>query len=60
MADVYNNRLCLFSPDGLELLRSWGTMGNGDGEFEYPTALAIAGSHLCVLDYGSARVQVFE
>ena len=60
VADAEHNRVCVFSPDGLELVRSWGSFGPGDGEFDDPTALALVGEHLYVLDCESERVQVFE
>ena len=59
VADYSNHRVCVFSPDGSELVRSWGVKGNGDGQFAYPTALAASGRHLYVMD-ASDRVQVFE
>ena len=60
MADYGNHRICVFSADGSMLLRSWGSEGTGDGQFKYPTALAVRGSRLYVLDNSSPRVQVFE
>ena len=62
MADIANHRVCVFSADGSQLVRSWGTKGTRRGQFRLPTALAVAGSHLYVLDgdSASARVQVFE
>jgi hypothetical protein len=60
VADYSNHRVCVFSADGDTLLRTWGTQGTADGQFQNPTALALADSKLFVLDYGSARVQVFE
>ncbi len=60
VADHSNHRVCVFSTDGNALLRTWGRFGTADGEFKYPTALALADSKLFVLDFGSARVQVFE
>jgi hypothetical protein len=63
VADCGNHRVCVFSADGDTLLRTWGTRGSADGEFEYPTALALMrliDSKLFVLDCGSGRVQMFE
>ncbi len=51
--------MCLFSADGDTLLRTWGTEGFADGQFEYPSALALVESKLFVLEY-SERVQVFD
>jgi DNA-binding beta-propeller fold protein YncE len=60
-ADYGNHRVCVFSADGDALLRTWGTQGTADGQFQGPTALALADSKLFVLDYGyhGTRVQVF-
>jgi DNA-binding beta-propeller fold protein YncE len=60
VADCRNHRMCVFSADGDTVLRTWGTQGSADGQFEYPTALALVDSKLFVLDRDSARVQVFE
>ncbi len=60
VADYENHRVCVFSADGDTLLRTWGTNGTADGQFQAPTALALVNSKLFVLDQGSARVQVFE
>lgn len=60
VADCYGNRVCVVSPDGSTLVRSWGRGGLGDGEFQRPAALAVHGRQLYVLDFESARVQVFE
>jgi tripartite motif-containing protein 71 len=59
VADYGNHRVCVFSADGDTLLRSWGTHGSADGQFKEPTALALVYSKLFVLDFNSARVQVF-
>ncbi len=60
VADFDNHRVCVFSPDGSEVVRSWGLVGTGDGQLQSPTALAAAGKHLYVIDASSSRVQVFE
>ena len=60
VADCESHRVCVFSPDGSMLLRSWGVRGTGDGQFQFPTALAAAGKHLYVMDSCGGRVQVFE
>jgi WD40 repeat protein len=54
------NRLCLFSPDGDTLVSTIGSEGTADGQFKFPTALAVHGSRVFVLDNASPRVQVFE
>ena len=60
VADPRAHRVCVFSVDGRTLLRTWGTEGSADGQFRSPTALALVGRKLFVLDQSSARVQVFE
>ena len=60
VADCWANRICVFSADGRTLLRTWGTEGTADGQFRNPTALALVGNKLFVLDCDSPRVQVFE
>lgn len=60
VADYASHRICVFSADGCTLLRAWGTYGVADGQFNNPTALALAGNKLFVLDNSSPRVQVFE
>jgi DNA-binding beta-propeller fold protein YncE len=62
VADYGAHRVCVFSGDGRTLLRTWGTHGTADGQFKRPTALALVGNKLFVLDAGSdsVRVQVFE
>ena len=60
VADAANCRLCVYCPEDYTLLRSWGTNGSQNGQFRTPTALAVSGSRLYVLDQNSNRVQVFE
>ena len=55
-----NHRICVYSADGSKLLRQWGGEGVSNGKFKRPTALAMCGGQLYVLDNGSKRVQVFE
>ena len=54
------HRICVFSADGSTLLRQWGGYGVADGMFINPTALAMCGGQLYVLDRGNKRVQVFQ
>jgi len=59
VADCQNHRVCIFAADGV-MTSSWGTEDTSDGQFEYPTALAVSGDKLFVLDRDSSRVQVFD
>ena len=33
VADWQKDRVCVFSADGSRLVRSWGSMGTGNGQF---------------------------
>jgi len=68
--DPVNNRLLVvdtgahqvkqFAPDGA-LLSSFGQRGNGDGEFNFPTAIwRDAGGLLYVTDSLNFRIQIFD
>lgn len=67
VADRSNHRICVFSPDGSELIRTFGSEGDGDGEFEHPNRLGVHGDQLYVMDESlsesdlgyAGRVQVF-
>ena len=58
VADSGNHRICVLSPDGDTCIKTWGSEGTAAGQFQYPKALAVLGSHLYVMD--RTRVQVFE
>jgi DNA-binding beta-propeller fold protein YncE len=46
-----------FAPDGM-FLTSFGRLGSGPGEFEYPMAVAVtADGTVFVTDFGNNRVQ---
>ena len=53
-------RVSVYSADGSTRTRQWGGEGDTDGTFTYPTALAMCGGQLFVLDQLGKRVQVFE
>jgi len=59
VADYGNHRVCVFAADGV-MTSSWGAEGTSDGQFKYPTALAVSGGKLFALDASSTRVQVFD
>ena len=58
VADIGNHRVQKFKPDG-QFDSQWGTLGNGDGEFNEPADVAIAGDSVFVLDRQNKRVQQF-
>ena len=60
VTDATEGRVCVYSPDGVTMRRSFGSRGDGAGQFQKPTALAYADRKLYVLDRNTKRVQVFE
>ncbi len=59
VADTYAHDVKVFGADG-RLERTIGRRGEGAGEFNYPTHLALAAGELFVTDTLNNRVQVFE
>lgn len=62
VAERYYNKSCVMvlSSDGQTVLKSFGKAGKEPGEFKYPTALAVFGVRVYVLEWSGTRVQVFE
>ena len=60
VCDSSGERICVYPADGSTVLRTFGEFGYPDGKFRSPTALAMCGSQLYVLDQLGKRVQVFE
>ena len=59
MADYTNCRIQKFSSSGAYVSK-WGTQGNGNGQFTFPTGLAIdAVGHVYVADSYVHRIQKF-
>jgi DNA-binding beta-propeller fold protein YncE len=58
--DTNYQRVMVYSPDG-QLLRHWGELGTGPGQFIYPTDIAFdARGNIFVSEYGdNDRIQVF-
>ena len=55
-----NNRILKFTKDG-KLIKTWGKMGAGPGEFNQPHALAFdSKGRLFVADRGNNRLQIFD
>ena len=53
-------RILKFTPDG-ELIKEWGRIGNGPGEFRTPHALEFdSRGRLFVADRGNHRIQIFD
>jgi DNA-binding beta-propeller fold protein YncE len=61
VVDQGHNRIAKFSPDG-HVLASWGTAGNGDGQFNDPTSVTVdpATNKVYVADPRNKRIQVFD
>jgi len=57
VADTYDHDIKVFAEDG-RLLRTLGQRGEGAGEFNFPTHLAVAAGKLYVTDTLNSRVQV--
>ena len=59
VADEWLNRITIFDREG-ECVGKWGTLGDGDGEFNRPAGLAFdAADNLYLVDSANHRVQVF-
>ena len=59
VADYGNNRVQEFSEKGA-FIRTFGSVGSGNGQFKGPLNLAFSGGHVYVTDYGNNRVQEFS
>ncbi|HEU5101218.1 MAG TPA: NHL repeat-containing protein, partial [Roseiflexaceae bacterium] len=60
VADMVNNRIQVFGPDGRSL-RTIGSAGSGEGQFQEPRGVAVdRQGNLYVADTWNARVQKFD
>jgi DNA-binding beta-propeller fold protein YncE len=61
VVDQGNSRIVKFNPDGT-VVTGWGSKGNGDGEFNDPTSVAVdpATNKIYVADPRNKRIQVFD
>jgi DNA-binding beta-propeller fold protein YncE len=61
VVDQGRTRIVKFSPDG-QVLANWGRKGNGDGEFDDPTSVAVdpTNNKVYVADPCNKRIQVFD
>ncbi len=61
VVDQGHNRIVKFNPDG-KVLAGWGSKGNGDGQFNDPTSVAVdpATNKIYVADPINKRIQVFD
>ena len=59
VTDLYNDRVQHFATDGT-FLAKWGSFGNGDGQFDTPTGVAVDRSgSVYVADLFNHRIQKF-
>ena len=59
-AEQYNHQIRKYGSDGT-LLKTWGTLGSGDGQLDNPRGVAVDTSgFVYVADYGNDRVQKFD
>ena len=59
VTEVEGHCVSIFSPSG-EKLRSFGTHGSGQGQFEYPRGIAVDGDgNILVVDSNNNRIQKF-
>ena len=60
VVDSFNHRIQKFGPDGSFLLK-WGTMGNRDGEFQFPQEIASDNAgNIYVVETSKNRMQLFD
>lgn len=57
--DQGRTRVVKLGPEG-ETIAEWGRKGTGEGEFDDPTGLAVAGGRVYVADAHNGRIQVFD
>ncbi len=59
VADNGNHRIQKFTSSG-QFVAKWGTEGNADGQFKYPSGICTDGNgNIYVADYGNHRIQKF-
>jgi formylglycine-generating enzyme required for sulfatase activity len=59
VSDTYAHRILKFDYQG-NYVSTFGSMGSGNGQFMYPTGIAVTGGgEMFVVDYGNKRVQKF-
>ena len=60
VTDANNNRVQVFDGRGA-LLGTFGESGDGQGKFDTPAGIAVAGDgNVFVADSGNSRIQVFR
>lgn len=60
VADSGNNRIAIFDING-KLVKTFGKLGTGDGQLNYPTSVAVSPTgEIFVVDFNNHRIQVFD
>jgi DNA-binding beta-propeller fold protein YncE len=60
VVDVKGHKIGVFAPDGT-FITSFGKRGDGDGEFNFPSAVAVnRKGEIIVADSMNARIQIFD
>jgi len=61
VVDNRNHRIQYFTPRG-RFLGKWGSLGEGNGQFNRPTGVALknTGARVYIADYYNSRVQHFK
>jgi len=59
VVDTTGHKVFAFAPDGSKLFE-FGRRGTGDGEFNFPSHLAVWGGRLYVNDTMNFRIQIFD
>jgi len=59
VSDYDNYRIVVFNLSG-ELIKTFGTKGNGDGQLNSVFGIALTSDRLIVADYSNNRVQWFQ
>ena len=60
VCDSLRHNVSVYSAGTRTIMCQWGGLGQSDGKFQSPAALATCGGQLYVLDSETKRVQVFE
>ena len=58
VGEVWNNRVSVFTSEG-KFLKSFGSKGSKQGQFDAPYGITVDGGAVYVSDHGNNRVQMF-
>jgi len=60
VADRDHNKILVYNRENSELIRTWGTTGDRNGELDGPRGIALAYDKLIIADQNNKRVQWFQ